>query len=142
MKGRLAVTSEKPKVRSYRDLIVWQKAMDLVRAIYSLTMSFPADERFGLISQVRRAAVSVPSNIAEGQARHTSREFVPFISHAEGSLAEVDTQLTLSNQLRFCNASQTVEIFSLIEEIRKMLMSLRGRLDGQRRLRLVVVADH
>lgn len=136
------MTSEKPKVRSYRDLIVWQKAMDLVRAIYSLTMSFPADERFGLISQVRRAAVSVPSNIAEGQARHTSREFVPFISHAEGSLAEVDTQLTLSNQLRFCNASQTVEIFSLIEEIRKMLMSLRGRLDGQRRLRLVVVADH
>lgn len=136
------MTSEKPKARSYRDLIVWQKAMDLVRAIYSLTMSFPADERFGLISQVRRAAVSVPSNIAEGQARHTSREFVPFISHAEGSLAEVDTQLTLSNQLRFCNASPTVEIFSLIEEIRKMLMSLRGRLDGQRRLRLVVVADH
>jgi len=127
------VTSEKPKVRSYRDLIVWQKAMDLVRAIYNLTTSFPTDERFGLISQVRRAAVSVPSNIAEGPARHTSREFVQFISHAEGSLAEVDTQLTLSNQLGFCNGPQTVEIFSLIEEIRKMLMSLRGRLDGQRR---------
>ena len=127
------MTSEKPKVRSYRDLIVWQKAMDLVRAIYNLTTSFPTDERFGLISQVRRAAVSVPSNIAEGPARHTSREFVQFISHAEGSLAEVDTQLTLSNQLGFCNGPQTVEIFSLIEEIRKMLMSLRGRLDGQRR---------
>lgn len=127
------VTGEKPKVRSYRDLIVWQKAMDLVRAIYGLTMNFPADERFGLIPQVRRAAVSVPSNIAEGQARHTSREFVQFISHAEGSLAEVDTQLTLSNQLGFCSASQTAETFSLIEEIRKMLMSLRGRLDGQRR---------
>ncbi|MHB8755422.1 MAG: four helix bundle protein [Candidatus Acidiferrales bacterium] len=125
--------SEKPKVRSYRDLIVWQKAMDLVRAIYNLTASFPVDERFGLISQIRRAAVSVPSNIAEGQARHTSREFVQFISHAEGSLAEVDTQLTLSNQLRFCEASQTAEISSLIEEIRKMLMSLRGRLDGQRK---------
>lgn len=125
--------SEKPKVRSYRDLIVWQKAMDLVRAIYGLTMNFPAGERFGLISQVRRAAVSVPSNIAEGQARHTTREFVQFISHAEGSSAEVDTQLTLSNQLEFCNTSQTAEIFSLIGEIRKMLMSLRGRLDGQRR---------
>ena len=124
--------SEKPKVRSYRDLIVWQKAMDLVRAIYNLSTSFPMDERFGLISQIRRAAVSVPSNIAEGQARHTSREFVQFISHAEGSLAEVDTQLTLSNQLGFCNGPQTAEIFSLIEEIRKMLMSLRGRLDGQR----------
>jgi len=127
------VISEKPKVRSYRDLIVWQKAMDLVRAIYGLTMNFPAGERFGLISQVRRAAVSVPSNIVEGQARHTTREFVQFISHAEGSLAEVDTQLTLSNQLEFCNTSQTAEIFSLIGEIRKMLMSLRGRLDGQRR---------
>ncbi len=134
--------SEKPKVRSYRDLIVWQKAMDLVRAIYGLTMNFPAGERFGLISQVRRAAVSVPSNIAEGQARHTTREFVQFISHAEGSLAEVDTQLTLSNQLEFCNTSQTAEIFSLIVEIRKMLMSLRGRLDGQRRVRLVVAAGH
>ena len=99
--------SEKPKVRSYRDLIVWQKGMDLVRAIYNLTTSFPTDERFGLISQVRRAAVSVPSNIAEGQARHTSREFVQFISHAEGSLAEVDTQLTLSNQLGFCDGPQT-----------------------------------
>src|SRR5579872_840847 len=96
-------------------------------------MNFPADERFGLISQVRRAAVSVPSNVAEGQARHTTRAFVQFISHAEGSLAEVDTQLTLSNQLEFCNMSQTAEIFSLIGEIRKMLMSLRGRLDGQRR---------
>lgn len=127
------VIGEKPKVRSYRDLIVWQKAMDLVRAIYNLTTSFPTEERFGLISQIRRAAVSVPSNIAEGQARHTSREFVQFISHAEGSLAEVDTQLTLSNQLGFCNGPQTTGIFSLIEEIRKMLMSLRGRLDGQRR---------
>ncbi|MHB8526140.1 MAG: four helix bundle protein [Candidatus Acidiferrales bacterium] len=132
-KAKVPVISEKPKVRSYRDLIVWQKAMDLVRAIYNLTASFPVDERFGLISQIRRAAVSVPSNIAEGQARHTSREFVQFISHAEGSLAEVDTQLTLSNQLRFCEASQTAEISSLIEEIRKMLMSLRGRLDGQRK---------
>lgn len=125
--------SEKQIVRGYRDLIVWQKAMDLVRRIYSLTVNFPADERFGLISQIRRAAVSVPSNIAEGQARHTSQEFIQFISHAEGSLAEVDTQLTLRNELGFCNVQQSADIFSLIEEIRKMLMSLRSRLNGQRR---------
>jgi len=130
--------SEKQIVRGYRDLIVWQKAMDLVGRVYTLTVSFPADERFGLISQIRRAAVSVPSNIAEGQARHTSQEFIQFISHAEGSLAEVDTQLTLSNQLGFCSAQQSVEIFSIIEEIRKMLMSLRGRLKGRADLKAVV----
>ena len=123
--------SEKQIVRGYRDLIVWQKAMDLVRHIYHLTVSFPGDEKFGLVSQIRRAAVSVPSNIAEGQARHTSQEFIQFISHAEGSLAEVDTQLTLSNQLGFCTGQQSVEVFSLIEEIRKMLMTLRGRLNGR-----------
>ena len=103
--------SEKQIVRGYRDLIVWQKAMDLVGRVYTLTVSFPADERFGLISQIRRAAVSVPSNIAEEQARHTSQEFIKFISHAEGSLAEVDTQLTLRNQLGFCSTQQSVEIF-------------------------------
>jgi four helix bundle protein len=125
--------SEKRQVRSYRDLIVWQKAMVMVRSIYELTKTFPADERFGLVAQMRRAAVSVPSNIAEGQARHTSREFAQFISHAEGSLAEVDTQLAPSGQLGFCKEHDLVIAFSQVEEIRKMLGSLRSRLDGQRR---------
>jgi four helix bundle protein len=128
-----SAVNEKRQVRNYRDLIVWQKAMVMVGSIYELTKTFPADERFGLVAQIRRAAVSVPSNIAEGQARHTSKEFAQFISHAEGSLAEVDTQLALSGQLGFCGEQELVAAFAQVEEIRKMLGSLRSRLDGQRR---------
>lgn len=136
------IMSEKAIVRSYRDLIVWQKAMDLTCAVYQLTRNFPEEEKFGLISQMRRAAVSIPSNIAEGQARHTSREFIQFISHAEGSLAEVDTQLMLSNRLGFCGARQSGDMLSLIEEIRKMLMSLRRSVDSQRISARLAVRDH
>jgi len=107
--------------------------MRLAESVYALTKGFPVDERFGLVAQMRRAAVSISSNIAEGQARHTSREFVQFISHAEGSLAEVDTQLSLSNRLGYCGDRELTEIFSLVEEVRKMLGSLRSRLNGQRR---------
>jgi four helix bundle protein len=82
-----------PKPEGYEDLIVWQKGMEMVKEVYEITRTFPRDEKFGLVSQMRRAAVSVPSNIAEGQARHSTGEFVQFISHAEGSLAELNTQL-------------------------------------------------
>src|SRR6266481_8730516 len=87
--------------RSYKDLVVWQKGIALANAVYRLTQSFPSTEKFGLIAQMRRAAVSIPSNIAEGQARHTTGEFIQFISHAEGSVAEVDTQLFLAVELDF-----------------------------------------
>ena len=90
------------KLKSYKDLLVWQKSMTLVKDIYRLTRSFPQDERFGLVSQLRRAAVSVPSNIAEGQSRHTSGEFVQFLSHAEGSLSELETQILIVD-LDFCS---------------------------------------
>jgi four helix bundle protein len=83
------------KPQSYRDLLVWQKGTALALEIYRVTQRFPSDERFGLTAQLRRAAVSVPSNIAEGQARRTTGEFIQFLSHAEGSLAEVDTQIYL-----------------------------------------------
>ena len=76
--------ASRPQIKDYKDLQVWQKGMDLARRVYLLTRSFPVDEKFGLISQMRHAAVSVPSNIAEGQARNTTGEFVQFISHAEG----------------------------------------------------------
>src|SRR5919109_4175455 len=92
----------KNSTRSYKDLIVWQKGMALAKLIYQLTKKFPSEEKFGLIAQMRRAAVSILSNIAEGQARHTTGEFIQFISHAEGSLAELDTQLILSVELEFC----------------------------------------
>jgi four helix bundle protein len=80
---------EDKRAEGYRDLLVWQKGIALTREVYRITESFPTKERFGLISQMRRAAVSVPSNVAEGQARHTTQEFIRFISHAEGSLAEL-----------------------------------------------------
>jgi four helix bundle protein len=79
------------KPKSYKDLLIWQKGMAPVSFVYRLSVQFPADERFGLISQMRRAAVSVPSNIAEGQARHTTKEFLQFLSHTLGSLAELET---------------------------------------------------
>jgi four helix bundle protein len=91
------------RVSDYRDLVVWQKAMALAKTIYQATIPFPAEERFGLVSQLRRAAVSIPANNAEGQARHTTGEFLQFISHSEGSLAELNTQLLLSIELEYCS---------------------------------------
>src|SRR5688572_11546846 len=116
------------KIRDYKDLLVWQKALALAKGVYLFTRTFPADERFGLISQMRRASVSVPSNIAEGQARHTTGEFIQFISHAEGSLAELDTQLRLAVELGFCSESETAVAFGIIEDLRKMLNALRRKL--------------
>ena len=120
--------SGEKKANSYRDLMVWQKGMMLVKRIYQITRMFPADERFGLVSQMRRAAVSIPSNIAEGQARHTTGEFVQFVSHAEGSVAELDTQLTLAIELGFCTATEVGDVFDLVMELQKMLNALRRKL--------------
>src|SRR5262245_52079237 len=88
-------------VRHYSDLIAWQKAMDLVMQIYKITREFPPEERFGLTNQLRRAAVSVPSNIAEGQGRHATRDFLRCLSIAYGSLQEVETQLVIASRLDY-----------------------------------------
>jgi len=96
--------------------------------VYELTRGFPSDERFGLISQMRRAAVSIPSNLAEGQARHTTGEFIQFISHSEGSLAELETQLRLSTGLGFCSEASTSPLLACMDEERKMLNGLRRKL--------------
>jgi four helix bundle protein len=98
------------RVKSYKDLVVWQKSITLVKLVYQLTRSFPADEKFGLVSQMRRAAVSAPSNLAEGHARNTTGEFVQFISHAEGSLAELETQVILAVELSCCSADQALRM--------------------------------
>jgi len=116
-------------INSYRDLLVWQKGMALAKQVYALTRSFPDDERFGLVSQMRRAAVSVPSNIAEGQARQGRKEFVQFLSHAEGSLAELDTQLTLSRELGYGNDSDAHQCIPMIGELQKMVASLRRKIE-------------
>ena len=118
----------KNSTRSYKDLVVWQKGIALAKVVYGITRKFPSEEKFGLVAQMRRAAVSIPSNIAEGQARHTTGEFIQFISHAEGSLAEVDTQLILSIELSFCTEQESAPAFELIEEQRRMLNALRRKL--------------
>jgi four helix bundle protein len=114
--------------RSYRDLVVWQKAITLAKLIYRLSQNFPTAEKFGLIAQMRRAAVSIASNIAEAQARHTTGEFIQSISHAEGSVAELDTQLVLSIELKFCSSAAADPVFELILELRRMLNALRRKL--------------
>ena len=120
------------KTQNYKDLVVWQKGIALAKATYQLTGRFPAEEKFGLVSQMRRAAVSIPSNIAEGQARHTTGEFIQFISHAEGSTAELETQLILSIELGFAKTESPRAAFILLDEIRRMLNGLRRKLSGDK----------
>ena len=119
---------DRPSVKSFRDLVVWQRSNDLVEDIYRLTSSFPDNERFGLISQMRRASVSVSSNIAEGHARHTTGEFIRSVGNAEGSLAELETQLILSNRLRFCGNTPYKKLLGEMTSIRRMLYALRKSL--------------
>jgi len=118
-------SSSQQAIRDYKDLHVWQKGMQLAKEIYLLTGKFPSEEKFGLVSQMRRAAVSIPSNIAEGQARNTTGEFVQSISHAEGSAAEVDTQLRLSIELGYYSTNDLEAVFRLLTDVQKMLKRLR-----------------
>jgi four helix bundle protein len=113
---------------NFKELIVWQKSILLVKSIYTLTKGFPTEEKFGLISQIRRSSVSVPSNIAEGQARRTTGDFVRFISNAEGSLAEAETQLIIAIELGYSTNEQARVAFGLMLEIKKMLNALRRKL--------------
>ena len=126
------MASENQKASSYKDLIAWQKGILLVKHKYKLTSIFPGEEKFGLISQLRRAAVSVPSNIAEGQARRTTGDFIHFISNAEGSVAEVETQLIIAVELSFCSQAQAETCFSVNDELRRMLNALRRSLESKR----------
>jgi four helix bundle protein len=116
------------KPQNYKDLVVWQKGIELAELIYQLTAKFPAEEKFGFVSRMRRAAISIPSNIAEGQARHTTGEFIQFISHAEGSVAELNTQLILAVELGFSASDATASAVKLIEDLRRMLNGLRRKL--------------
>ena len=125
------------KTQSYKDLVVWQKGIALAKLVYTITTKFPNEEKFGLVAQMRRAAVSIPSNIAEGQARHTTGEFIQFISHSEGSVAELNTQFTLAVELGFCSAKSAAPAFELMEDLRRMLNGLRRKLSGQ-----TVISSH
>jgi four helix bundle protein len=119
------------RARSYKELEVWQKAMDLVVACYEVTHLFPAPEKFGLASQLRRAAVSVCANIAEGQGRGSSNEFVRFLLIARGSVAELETHITLGSRLRYIAAEDGDRLMAGAGDVARMLngllRSLRNR---------------
>lgn len=115
-------------VRSYRDLKIWQKGIELVKAVYGLTRKFPKHETYALADQLRRSSVSVPSNIAEGQARQHTGEFRQFLYIALGSAAEVDTQIVVAQELGYISEQEAVVIQQLVVEIRKMTYTLISRL--------------
>ena len=111
-------------MKSYRDLEVWKQAMDMVVAVYGLTGEFPAQEKYGLASQMQRAAVSVPANIAEGYARLHRGDYVHHLSMARGSLAELETHITLAVRLEYVPREKAVEIWNTTQEVGKMLTGL------------------
>ena len=112
----------------YSDLIVWQKAMDLVTGIYKITATFPSEERFGLSSQARRAAVSIPSNIAEGHGRKSTGAYINHLSIALGSLMELETQIQIALRLTFVSTDETDILLVQTNEIGKMLSGLKKSL--------------
>jgi four helix bundle protein len=115
-------------IRSYRDLIVWKKSVTLVCDIYRMTSQFPRDERFGLTAQLRRAAVSIPSNIAEGHGRATRGEYLNALSVARGSANEVETLILISQRLDFGQQASAEQLTAEIDEIIRMLSRLHSRL--------------
>lgn len=110
--------------KSHRDLIVWQRAMSLVEAVYALSSQFPESERFGLTSQMRRAAVSIPSNIAEGRARSRKKDYLHFLHIALGSSAELETQLEIAFTLSFVSRQSYTDALGQLEETRRMLIAM------------------
>lgn len=119
------------KVNSYRDLTVWQHAMGLAETIYRVTAAFPNRETYALASQLQRAAVSIPSNLAEGHARSSTRDYLRFVSIAMGSLAEVETQLELSARLNYITRAQLDQLTIASDELGRMLQGLKTSLQNK-----------
>jgi four helix bundle protein len=112
------------EIKSHRDLIVWQKAMDLVTTVYRLTEDFPKSELYGLKSQIRRCAASIPANIAEGQGRRLAGEFLQFLGNARGSLLELDTHLEIAVRLGMLSKELHSTVMAQLVEVRKLLNGL------------------
>jgi four helix bundle protein len=120
--------AESSKARHYKELQIWQKAMSLAKSVHLLTDTFPAPERYGIVAQMRRASISIPSSIAEGQARQGTSDFLHFLSRASGSLAELETQLLLCVDLSFCEDSAAAQLIENVNEIQKMIAAIRRKL--------------
>ncbi len=118
-------------VKSYKELVVWQKAMRVACLTYELVKKLPKEECFALSSQMRRAAVSIPSNIAEGQSRHSLGEFLHFLSIANGSRAELETQLLLCVEIHYMTSQDIAEALSLLQEIAKIINALISKFSSR-----------
>jgi four helix bundle protein len=116
-------------LQSYRDLIAWQRAIDLAEAVYRKSDDFPKQETYGLTAQLRRAVISVPSNIAEGQGRRSTKEFLNLLGIAYGSLCEVETQITLSIRLSYLTKVDADELFQLTAEVGRLINGLTRSLE-------------
>lgn len=117
------------KVKNYQELIVWQKAMDLVEDVYKASRDFPREEVYALTSQIRRAAVSIPSNIAEGQGRRTTADFLRHLSIAYGSLREVETQILIAQRLKYIVKGKVENVLSRAGEVGRLLNGLMASLE-------------
>ncbi len=116
-------------MNKYQELKIWDKAMDLVEQIYCLSKVLPDDEKFGLVSQIKRSSVSIPSNIAEGAGRNSLKEFIRFLSIANGSTTELETQLILIERLKFVSKEKVDELLKLCSEIKKMNYALQRSIE-------------
>ncbi|HKA55240.1 MAG TPA: four helix bundle protein [Candidatus Binatia bacterium] len=115
-----------PTIKSFRDLRVWQAGMDLVEQVYLLTRTFPKHEVYGLAGQMQRAAISIPSNIAEGHTREHLKEYLQHLSIARSSLAELETQLEIAARLQYCTPEQLHQLFGQLDALGRQLSSLRN----------------
>ena len=122
---------QRKSIRSYRDLKVWQRAMDMTVRTYEITRRFPAEEQYGLVSQMRRAAASVPANIAEGQARRSPKEFLQMLGIARGSLAELETFVSLSERLGLIGSEIGGSVLEECAEINRMINGLMRALSNR-----------
>ena len=122
---------QRTRIRSYRDLKVWQKSMDLTVRTYEVTRRFPSEEKYGLVSQMRRAAASVPANIAEGRARRSTKEFIQMLGIARGSLAELETFVTLSERLGLIRKETSESLLEDCAEINRMMNGLMRALSSR-----------
>ncbi len=117
------------KTHNYKKLQVWQESVDLAVDLYKVLQHFPTDEKFGITSQIKRSIVSVPSNIAEGAGRHTPKQFVQFLSNANGSACEADTQLIIANRVGFLEDEVYAEIENRLNKIQRMLYNLADKMN-------------
>lgn len=118
------------RIKSHKDLVVWQKSVELSLIIYTLTEDFPQREVYALASQLQRAAVSIPSNIAEGRARHSRKDFSHFLHMSYGSAAELETQLLIAYRMNFISEKQYCDVNSLLTEVSKMLRAMIQKLQA------------